>query len=250
MRIIVFKTKPKTNQGSHRTSNTMSAFPLNHHNFSADVRNYLKRKAGEAGYKIEKFQVNERENADFDVEKYKLYKRMSWVISFVRKTYSTKEEMFAAILEDHDYDWFKTHIQKKPKREVEKPKRRETKTIHQMPKHCTGETGSEEARCYWRMKLAEKQIQSGQAEKEDFDEYWYKRSKNGNMSRRERTLCYEKNGIGRDPYQHDWPLPPPPPEMLSGSETSGSETDEYTKSILPDLDTLVLPPPPADFWDK
>ena len=216
----------------------MSTFPLNHYESSADVRNYLKHKAEEAGYKIEKFQVSERKNADFDVEKYKLYKRMSWAISFVRKTYSTKEEMFADILNVFDYDWFKKHTQKKPKREVQKPKRRETKTIHTTPKHCTGETGSEEARCYWRMKEAEKKIRLGKAERE---EYWYKRFKNGNMSRRERTLCYEKND--------DWPLPPPPPEMLSGSETSGRETDEYTKSILPDLDTMLMPPPPTDFWD-
>lgn len=219
----------------------MSTFPLNHHESSADVRNYLKHKAEEAGYKIEKFQVSERKNADFDVEKYNIYKRMAGAISLVRKTYSTKEEMFAAILEDYDYDWFKRHTQGTPKREVQKPKRRETKTIHTTPKHCTGETGSEEARCYWRMKEAEKKIRLGKAEREDFDEYWYKRFKNGNMSRRERTLCYEKND--------DWPLPPPPPEMLSGSETSGSETDEYTKSILPDLDTMLMPPPPADFWD-
>jgi len=219
----------------------MSTFPLNHHESSADVRNYLKHKAEEAGYKIEKFQVSERKNADFDVEKYNIYKRMAGAISLVRKTYSTKEEMFAAILEDYDYDWFKRHTQGTPKREVQKPKRRETKTIHTTPKHCTGETGSEEARCYWRMKEAEKKIRLGKAEREDFDEYWYKRFKNGNMSRRERTLCYEKND--------DWPLPPPPPEMLSGSETSGRETDEYTKSILPDLDTMLMPPPPADFWD-
>lgn len=219
----------------------MSTFPLNHHESSADVRNYLKHKAEEAGYKIEKFQVSERKNADFDVEKYNIYKRMAGAISLVRKTYSTKEEMFAAILEDYDYDWFKRHTQGTPKREVQKPKRRETKTIHTTPKHCTGETGSEEARCYWRMKEAEKKIRLGKAEREDFDEYWYKRFKNGNMSRRERTLCYEKND--------DWPLPPPPPEMLSGSETSGRETDEYTKSILPDLDTMLMPPPPTDFWD-
>jgi len=248
LRIIVFKTKPKTNQGSHRTSNTMSAFPLNHHESSADVRNYLKRKAEEAGYTIEKFQVNERENADFDVEKYNTYKRMAGAISFVRKTYSTKEEMFAKILNDFDYDWFKKHTHKKPKKEVEKPKRRETKTIHHIPKHCTGD-GSDEARCYWRMVKADKQIQRGKAVKEDFDEYWYKRSKYEGVSKRERTLCYEKNdGIGREPYQHDWPLPPPPPKMLSDGETSGSETDEYTKSILPDLDTMLMPPPPADFW--
>jgi len=219
----------------------MSTFPLNHHESSADVRNYLKHKAEEAGYKIEKFQVSERKNADFDVEKYNIYKRMAGAIHLVRKTYSTKEEMFAAILEDYDYDWFKRHTQGTPKREVQKPKRRETKTIHTTPKHCTGETGSEEARCYWRMKEAEKKIRLGKAEREDFDEYWYKRFKNGNMSRRERTLCYEKND--------DWPLPPPPPEMLSGSETSGRETDEYTKSILPDLDTMLMPPPPTDFWD-
>lgn len=235
----------------------MSTFPLNHHESSADVRNYLKRKAGEAGYKIEKFQVNERENADFDVEKYKLYKRMSWAISFVRKTYSTKEEMFAEILNVFDYDWFKKHTQGKPKRREAALKRSkmeithdEKKTIHTTPKHCTGEVGSEEARCYWRMKIAARQIRLGKAVKEDYCEYWYRRYKNGNMSRRERTAGYEKNdGIGRDPYQHDLPLPPPPPEMLSDGETSGSETDEYTKSILPDLDTLILLPPPADFWD-
>jgi len=223
----------------------MSAFPLNHHESSHEVRNYLKRKAGEAGYKIEKFQVNERENADFDPEKYKLYKRMSWAISAVRKTYSTKEEMFADILNVFDYDWFKKHAQKKPKREVEKPKRRETKTIHTTPKHCTGETGSEEARCYWRMKEAEKQIRLGKAEREDFDEYWYKRSKYGNMSKRERTLCYEKNGIGREPYQHDWPLPPPPPAL----------TEEKTLTLHERLLRIglkppsELPPPPTDFWD-
>ena len=223
----------------------MSTFPLNHHESSADVRNYLKHKAEEAGYKIEKFQVSERKNADFDVEKYNIYKRMAGAISLVRKTYSTKEEMFAAILEDYDYDWFKRHTQGTPKREVQKPKRRETKTIHTTPKHCTGETGSEEARCYWRMKEAAKKIRLGKAVKDDFDEYWYKRSKNGNMSRRERTLSYEKNGIGREPYQHDWPLPPPPPAL----------TEEKTLTLHERLLRIglkppsELPPPPADFWD-
>ena len=170
---------------------------------------------------------------------------MAGAIHFVRKTYSTKEEMFAAILEDYDYDWFKTHIQKKTKK-IEKPKRRETKTIHQMPKHCKGEVGSEETKCYWRMKEAEKKIQSGKAVKEDFCEYWYKRSKNGNMSRRERTLCYEKNdGIGREPYQHDWPLPPPPPALME-EKTLTLHERLLRIGLKPPSE---LPPPPADFWD-
>ena len=234
----VGNSKPKTNKGSHRTSNKMSTFPLNHHESSADVRNYLKHKAEEAGYKIEKFQVSERKNADFDVEKYNIYKRMAGAISFVRKTYSTKEEMFAAILEDYDYDWFKKHIQRKDKR-IEK------KTIQYKPKHRAGEVGSEETRCYWRMKEAEKQIESGKAVKEDYCEYWYKRFKNGNMSRRERTLGYEKNGIGREPYQHDWPLPPPPPALLE-EKTLTLHERLLRIGLKPPSE---LPPPPADFWD-
>ena len=234
----------------------MSAFPLNHHESSADVRNYLKHKAEEAGYKIEKFQVSERKNADFDVEKYNIYKRMAGAISFVRKTYSTKEEMFAEILNVFDYDWFKKHAQGTPQRREAALKRSKMgkmeithdkkKTIHQTPKHCTGETGSEEARCYWRMKEAAKKIRLGKAVKDDFDEYWYKRYKNGHMSRRERTLCYEKNdGIGREPYQHDWPLPPPPPALME-EKTLTLHERLLRIGLKPPSE---LPPPPADFWD-
>jgi len=242
---IVGNSKPKTNKGSHRTSNKMSTFPLNHHESSADVRNYLKHKAEEAGYKIEKFQVSERTNADFDIEKYNIYKRMAGAISFVRKTYSTKEEMFAAFLKDYDYDWFKKHTQKKPKKKVEKPKRRETKTIHTKPKHCTGEIGSEETRCYWRMVKAEQKIRLGQAVKEDYCEYWHKRSKYGGVSKRERTLDEKNDGIGREPYQHDWPLPPPPPALME-EKTLTLHERLLRIGLKPPSE---LPPPPADFWD-
>ena len=235
MRIIVFKSKPKTNQGSHRTSNTMSKFPLTHFDASHNAREYLKYKAKEAGYIIPKFQ--KEIDPEFDEENYFIYKRMAQVISRCRRNFSTTPEMLSQIMENYDHRWFK--ITEKKRGGVKEKKNRTKWTQERMERF--GDIGTrkvvswahslsaDEKKLYHRMMSALKRIDAGSTCLEEYDDDWRK------------THQYKSDADD---------LPPPPLWMLSDAETSGSETDEYTKSILPDLDTLILPPPPADFWDN
>ena len=221
----------------------MSKFPLTHYNASNNAREYLKHKAKEAGFIIPKFQ--KEIDPEYDRVDFRIYKRMAQVISKCRRNFSTTPEMLTEIIENYDHDWFKITATPRGKY-MRTPAHKKSKTKWTQERleafgdfgtrkviYWSSSLSTDEKKLYHRMMAALSHIDEGSTYLEEYSDEWRK------------THRYH---VPRESKRDADDLPPPPPEMLSGSETSGSETDEYTKSILPDLDTLLLPPPPADFW--
>ena len=210
----------------------MSKFPLTHYNASNNAREYLKHKAKEAGYIIPKYQ--KETDPELHGENFFIYKRMSQVISRCRRNFSTTPEMLAEIIKNYDHDWFKITATPRGKY-MRTPAHKKSKTKWTQERleafgdfgtrkviYWSSSLSTDEKKLYHRMMAALSHIDEGSTYLEEYSDEWRK------------THRYH---VPRESKRDADDLPPPPPEMLSGSETSGSETDEYTKSILPDLDT-------------